>query len=154
MQATVAGRLGLRAAAVMLAVTACSSTGTATAPHGGAPGSQPAGIPVTVRMTEFQLAVPQHNFAPGTYTFTAVNAGQTEHALQIAGPDVAGKRTPIVEPGQSAKLTVTLEPGSYEMYCPVDGHKGEGMDTNFTVNSVGETGSTTPGPGAGTGGFR
>jgi plastocyanin len=138
----------------MLAVTACSSTGTATAPSSGPQGSQPAGIQVTVRMTEFQLALPQHNLAPGTYTFTAVNAGQTEHALEIAGPDVAGKRTPIVEPGQSAKLTVTLEPGSYEMYCPVDGHKGEGMDTNLTVNSVGETGGSAPGPGAGIGGSR
>lgn len=126
---------GMAAAAAVFALAACSS-GTTTAPSSGPPGGQPAGQQVTVRMTEFRLALAQHNFAPGTYTFNAVNAGQTEHALEIAGPDVAGKRTPIVEPGQSATLTVTLQPGSYEMYCPVDGHKGEGMDTNFTVGST------------------
>lgn len=139
--------LATAAAAVIVAVAACSSGATATAPTSREP-SQPAGQQVTVRMTEFQLALSQHNFAPGTYTFVAVNGGQTEHAIEIAGPDVAGRRTPIVEPGQSARLTVTLEPGDYEMYCPVDGHKGEGMDTSFTVATANESGTTTPGPGA------
>jgi uncharacterized cupredoxin-like copper-binding protein len=129
--------VGAAAAALTLAVAACSS-GTATAPSSGAPSSGPPssqspGNQVTVRMTDFHLTLAPQNFTPGTYTFIAVNAGQTEHAIEIAGPDVPGQRTPIVQPGQSARLTVTLQPGSYEMYCPVDGHKGEGMDTYFSV---------------------
>jgi uncharacterized cupredoxin-like copper-binding protein len=79
-------------------------------------------------MTDFHLALSRESFPPGIYTFLAMNAGQTEHALVIAGPDVAGKRTPVLQPGQSAKLTTTLQPGSYELYCPVDGHKADGMD--------------------------
>lgn len=141
-------RLGMAAAVLTFAVAACGSSGTATAPASGPPSGQSAGGQVTVRMSEFHLALPQQNFTPGTYTFIAVNAGQLEHAIELAGPDVPGKRTPIVQSGQSAKLTVTLQPGSYEMYCPVDGHKEEGMDTYFSVGSASETGNNPPGPGA------
>ena len=136
------------AAAFALAVGACSSgagappAGEGVSPSpGAAPGAvAPAGTRVTVQMTDYHLALPRQTFTPGTYTFIAVNAGQTVHALQIAGPGVPGQRTGVVQPGQSAKLTVTLEPGSYEVYCPVDGHKAEGMDTTITVSGPGETG--------------
>ena len=33
-----------------------------------------------------------------------------------------------MNPGQSGVLTASfLEPGTYEMYCPIDGHKELGM---------------------------
>jgi uncharacterized cupredoxin-like copper-binding protein len=36
--------------------------------------------------------------------------------------------------GGSAKLTVDLnKPGTYEMYCPVDGHREMGMEGEITV---------------------
>jgi plastocyanin len=105
-------------------------------------------------MTEFHLALSQQTFAPGTYTFVAVNSGQTVHAIEVDGPGVSDQRTPgDVQPGQSASLTVALQPGSYELYCPVDGHKSKGMDTHFTVGSAGESTSSSPEPGASTGGY-
>ena len=103
-------------------------------------------------MTDFHLALSQQNFTPGTYTFVAVNSGQAVHAIEVDGPGVSDQQTDDVQPGQTARLTVTLQPGSYEMYCPVDGHRTKGMDTHFTVGGAGE--STSPSePGAGTGGY-
>ncbi|MGH3781541.1 MAG: plastocyanin/azurin family copper-binding protein [Pseudonocardiaceae bacterium] len=105
-------------------------------------------------MTDFHLALSNPISAPGTYTFVAVNAGQDEHAIEIDGPGVSDQRTPgVVQPGHSASLTVTLQPGSYDMYCPVDGHRAMGMDTHFTVGAAGETGSSSPEPGNGGGGY-
>ncbi len=57
----------------------------------------------------------------------------TTHALEIDGPGVSDKASDTVSPGSSTSLTVTLRKGSYELYCPVDGHKDLGMDTTITV---------------------
>jgi uncharacterized cupredoxin-like copper-binding protein len=89
---------------------------------------------VPVQMTEFHLQLPTESFRAGTYTFTAINDGTVGHAIEIDGPGVSDQRTPgVLKSGQSAPLTVTLAPGTYEMYCPVGDHKAEGMDTHFTV---------------------
>lgn len=152
--------VGAAITGVALSVAACSGGGTASAPSSGGasatasspPSSQPASNQVTVQMTDFHLALSQQNFTPGTYTFVAVNSGQAVHAIEVDGPGVSDQQTDDVQPGQTARLTVTLQPGSYEMYCPVDGHKTKGMDTHFTVGGAGE--STSPSePGAGTGGY-
>lgn len=134
--------VGAALTGLTFAVAACSGGGTASTPSSGGPppttsappSSQAASNQVTVQMTEFHLALSRQTFTPGTYTFVAVNAGQTVHAIEVDGPGVSDQRTPgDVRPGQSASLTVTLQPGSYELYCPVDGHKSKGMDTHFTV---------------------
>ncbi|MGH3616496.1 MAG: cupredoxin domain-containing protein, partial [Pseudonocardiaceae bacterium] len=152
--------VGAAITGVALSVAACSGGGTASAPSSGGasptassqPSSQPASNQVTVQMTDFHLALSQQNFTPGTYTFVAVNSGQAVHAIEVDGPGVSDQQTDDVQPGQTARLTVTLQPGSYEMYCPVDGHKTKGMDTHFTVGGAGE--STSPSePGASTGGY-
>ncbi|MGH3669439.1 MAG: cupredoxin domain-containing protein [Pseudonocardiaceae bacterium] len=172
MRATVVGALrrsrldgrqlmvGAAVAGMTFAMVACSGGGTGSAPSsggastttGGLPSGQPAGHQVSVQMTDFHLALSQQSLPPGTYTFVAVNAGQAPHAIEIDGPGVSDQRTPgDVQSGQSASMTVTLQPGSYEMYCPVDGHKAKGMDMHFTVG--GGTSSNPPEPGGSTGGY-
>jgi uncharacterized cupredoxin-like copper-binding protein len=76
---------------------------------------------------------------PGSYTFRVVNEGGQTHALEIEGP--AGEvETGDLAPGESADLTVDLsEPGEYELYCPVDGHRGQGMEGTITVRGGGAT---------------
>ena len=37
-------------------------------------------------------------------------------------------------PPNWASLDVTLSPGKYEIYCPVDGHKAKAMATDITVS--------------------
>jgi uncharacterized cupredoxin-like copper-binding protein len=62
------------------------------------------------------------------------NAGSITHALTIDGPGVSDETSGDVAPGASGKVTVTLTPGSYDVYCPVANHKSAGMDTHVTVS--------------------
>jgi uncharacterized cupredoxin-like copper-binding protein len=123
-----------------------ASAPTTTASSGQAAGST-SGTQVTATLTEYHIALSTSTFAAGTYTFVTKNAGQTGHALEIDGPGVSDQRTPgDLAPGASANLTVTLSAGTYDVFCPVPGHKALGMDTKITV-----TGSGSGGSGAGGG---
>lgn len=70
--------------------------------------------------------------APGTYTFDLTNDGGTDHAIEIEGQG-SEERSDTVSPGESASVTIDLESGTYEMYCPIDGHKAQGMEGEITV---------------------
>jgi uncharacterized cupredoxin-like copper-binding protein len=54
------------------------------------------------------------------------------HAVAVEGQGV-DKDGATAQPGSSSKVTVTLKPGKYEFYCPVDGHKQQGMKGTLTV---------------------
>jgi uncharacterized cupredoxin-like copper-binding protein len=71
--------------------------------------------------------------APGTYTFDLTNDGGTDHALEIEGNGIE-EETGTVSPGDTASVTVDLESGSYEMYCPIDGHRAQGMEGEISVS--------------------
>ncbi|MFD2420355.1 hypothetical protein [Amycolatopsis pigmentata] len=140
-----------RAAVGALPIGVIAVAGVATAcGGGGAPGptspsppsvNQPAGTVVTATLSDFRIALSSQNFRPGAYTFHAVNAGHTVHSLEINGPGVDDKTlSGTLDPGQSGDVGVSLQPGNYEIYCPVDGHKDAGMDVTITVPS-GSTGS-------------
>ncbi|MEU0467066.1 hypothetical protein ABZ215_23955 [Amycolatopsis sp. NPDC006131] len=99
-----------------------------------------------MKLTEFAIQLPQQAFPPGTYTFATSNDGQTTHALEIVGPGGLDERTTTFRGGQSADLTVTLQPGTYELYCPVGNHKQQGMDTTITISGTGPAGTSPPSP--------
>jgi uncharacterized cupredoxin-like copper-binding protein len=101
------------------------------------------GKSVDVTLTDFKLTFSEQSLQPGEYTFVAKNEGKFDHALEIEGPGVE-KHTATLEPGKSAKLTVTLKKGSYEFYCPVDGHKDKGMRTEIEVGGSGGGDTGTP----------
>ena len=100
--------------------------------HGGNAPPAGSGTKVTVKLTDYHLELSQQTFSPGVYTFTAMNDGQTDHAIEIEGGGDE-KKTDHVSPGKSADLTIELKAGQYEMYCPVDSHKDKGMETKITV---------------------
>jgi uncharacterized cupredoxin-like copper-binding protein len=138
--------LGLSAtmAGCSSSATTTPATGTSTAVSGTASGTasgQAAGTTVTVRENEYSLALSQATFTPGTYTFVATDTGQVTHALAISGPGLSTTQSAAISPGGSAKLTVTLEAGSYELWCPIDSHKSLGMDTHITVGAAGASAS-------------
>ena len=79
----------------------------------------------------------------GTYEFRVTNNGTIAHALEVEGNGVEEK-TGDIQPGAAATLRVTLtKDGSYEMYCPIDGHRGQGMQGTVTVGSRSGSGGTT-----------
>ncbi|WP_333774301.1 copper-binding protein [Streptomyces sp. IBSBF 3136] len=135
-------RTALRATAVgfgaALALTACSNggggyahgSGTTT---GSGTGRTVSAVKVTVTETEYALKLSRSSFAPGTYTFVADDAGKITHALSVDGPGVRDARTPDIQKGHKAALTVTLEKGTYDVYCPVDGHRQLGMEQHIHV---------------------
>ena len=66
--------------------------------------------------------------------FVPKNDGKLQHDLTIDGPGLNNAATPLIDAGSSAKLHVTLKPGTYDFYCSVPGHKQQGMDTKITVS--------------------
>ena len=54
---------------------------------------------------------------------------------QKVDEDKAGDKGEVSEldPGQSGSLTLTLEPGTYLLYCNIAGHYAAGMWAEFTV---------------------
>jgi plastocyanin len=91
--------------------------------------------------------------AAGKVTFTVTNDGQETHALEVEGDDVE-EETDSIAAGDSGTLTVDLEPGEYELYCPIDGHREQGMEGKLVVggSSTG-AGSTTSGTDTGSSGY-
>jgi uncharacterized cupredoxin-like copper-binding protein len=88
---------------------------------------------VTATETEFSIALSMTTFTAGTYTFNIKNEGKFPHNLNVKGPGVNGQASPTLQPGNAAQLTVSLQKGSYELWCSVDGHKDQGMDLTIQV---------------------
>ena len=95
-------------------------------------GSTATGTVINVDERDFTIELSTMELTPGTYTFVATNNGQTTHALEIEGQGLE-EETADLSPGDSAELTVTLEAGEYELYCPVGNHKDRGMELDITV---------------------
>ena len=69
----------------------------------------------------------------GKVTIVMDNPSSLPHAIAVEGSGVDSKGQ-TVEAGGTSKVTVTLKPGTYEFYCPVDGHKAAGMKGTLTVS--------------------
>ena len=92
---------------------------------------------VDLTATEFQFDPADVSLdAAGTVTFTVSNDGRQEHALEVEGNDIE-EETDTIAPGTSGSLTVELEPGEYELYCPIDGHRDQGMEGTLVVGGSG-----------------
>jgi uncharacterized cupredoxin-like copper-binding protein len=103
--------------------------------------------------TDFHIALSKTSFKAGKYVFDAVNKGQTTHALMITGPGIKMAMTKDIQPGQSATLAVTLKKGTYDVFCPIPGHKALGMNLNINVGGAATTsGSTATTSGSGSSG--
>jgi plastocyanin len=67
----------------------------------------------------------------GSVTIKLVNESSTPHAIEVEGSGVEEESETIT--GSETELTVDLEPGEYELYCPVGNHQDQGMDGTLTV---------------------
>jgi uncharacterized cupredoxin-like copper-binding protein len=138
----------------VIALAAASGAGLAASVVSAGPAAA-ASKPTTVKAveTDFHIALSKSSFKPGKYTFVAVNKGQTTHALMITGPGIPSMAmTKDIQPGQSAKLTVTFKKGAYDIDCPIPGHKAMGMNVNIKVGGSATTTATNSGGSSGSSG--
>jgi plastocyanin len=100
-----------------------------------APDPAPSSV-VAVRLSEWKVELSQTNISQGAVTFNATNVGTIPHAFEVEGQGIE-KETSTIQPNASASLTMTLAPGTYEVYCPVgeDSHKKLGMVTKLVVTA-------------------
>jgi uncharacterized cupredoxin-like copper-binding protein len=111
------------------------------APAEGTTPAAPQGNTVVVDETEFKITAPTTTFKAGQISFEAKNTGKIPHDLAIKG---TSDKTPLIQPGASATLSVTLKAGKYELYCTVPGHEAAGMKLNITVTSSGQAAAPPP----------
>lgn len=107
------------------APTETTPTDQTTAPE---PGEQPDGPATMVEVVglDRSMTVSASALTAGIHTFVFLNSGSMGHDMVITGPGV-DEGTPVINPGETAELTVTLEPGTYEVWCSVPTHRGRGM---------------------------
>jgi plastocyanin len=91
----------------------------------------------TVSMTavEFAFQPSTVNVSSGTVTFTLRNDGQFPHNIAFDGREGTLFGDNLAS-GQSASATITLPPGTYTFYCPVDAHRDRGMVGTLTIASA------------------
>lgn len=72
----------------------------------------------------------------GTVTIDLANPSSAPHAIEVEG-ESSGKAIEeegeTVTKGGTSTVTVDLEPGTYEFYCPVGNHADAGMKGTLTV---------------------
>ncbi len=112
-----------------------SSSAAASAPSSPAAESPAEAETVAVTEGEMFIELSEDSYSSGSYTFEVVNEGRMPHDFVVErdGADVA--KTEVLQPGQSATLTVTLEQGDYVFYCSVGSHRAAGMETPVTVSA-------------------
>jgi plastocyanin len=72
---------------------------------------------------------------PGKTTVVMTNPGSSglKHGIEVEGHG-AEKRGKNVGPGHTSTVTIKLKVGTYQFYCPVDGHKAAGMKGKIVVS--------------------
>jgi uncharacterized cupredoxin-like copper-binding protein len=89
-------------------------------------------LQVPVDLTEYSINMPELLTA-GPQQLQITNHGEQQHGFAIEGGAVHQHLTSNLTKGGTATLDVDLPPGTYDVYCPVDGHKGKGMRRTVTV---------------------
>ena len=100
--------------------------------------SSASGKTVTIKESEYKLTPSSVTLdTTGTYTFKVVNTGSVTHALEIEGNGVE-EESGDVDAGSTKTFSVDLKSGgTYELYCPIDGHRQEGMEGKLTIGNAG-----------------
>ena len=93
--------------------------------------SAPRATTVTVTAgspSEFKFKLSKTSVPAGSVTFNVSNKGNLPHDFKIGT-----KKTALIQPGKTAKLTVSLKKGKSTYMCTVSGHAAAGMKGTLTV---------------------
>lgn len=104
---------------------------------GGEEAGGPPSERVEIEATSYAYTPAEVVVGPGTVRFVVHNASDIIHGFEVEGHGIEEEIGEIV-PGGTDSLTVRLEePGTYEIYCPVDDHEQRGMTGTLTVEGEG-----------------
>jgi plastocyanin len=141
---------------VALVLTACAD-GDGPGPAGGGPPGSAGGPPgngnngnqaggrvdprdggLDVAMGEWAITLESDVIRPGRVTFVVTNRGTIPHGFEIEaeGDDSSGPgsgrglkaETNLLQPGDTARISLALPPGIYKVECFVDNHDDLGME--------------------------
>ncbi len=92
---------------------------------------------VNVTLSEWKIGLSRDTVQAGAVTFEVKNTGQMTHALSVRG-DGVDKGTREIPARQAGSLTLTLKPGTYEVFCPMseESHKQAGMVRKLVVTAA------------------
>ena len=82
---------------------------------------------LVIALAEWKVDSPMDTLPAGRYTFRVENNGTEKHGLEIEGNGREWE-TGDLDAGSASELTVDLEPGTYELYCPRETHDKEHED--------------------------
>lgn len=125
-------RMPAAVAAAVLLASGCGggSAGPAAEPTTSTGSPSAAGVVLTLTGTEYSFAPSELKASAGKTTIRFTNKGAMEHDFVIRALDVHL----VAQPGKTAEVTVTLEPGTYKSTCSVPGHSQSGMQGTLTVS--------------------
>ena len=113
-----------RIVSVLIAAAVAAAAYFALTPFAGA-SSTATTVRVTAKDT-LKFVLSRRSAPHGRTIFKIINKGSLRHDFKIAG-----KKTPLIGPGKSATLKVTLKKGSYKYLCTFPGHAALGMKGTF-----------------------
>jgi plastocyanin len=115
----------MRITLTLLAVALATAALTAPSALGGQTAQ-------TVRVTETDYRIVLSTRPkPGVVTFVIRNASGHSHDFRLRGNGIT-RRTPMLAPGKTARLTVTLKRGvRYQIWCAP--HEDKGMRVTFVA---------------------
>jgi plastocyanin len=94
---------------------------------------------VNVTEKEYSITLSPRRVPVGSVRFVIHNKGLYAHAFAVKVGTVT-KRTPLIKPGKTATLVVTLKKGKTALWCPI--HVARGMKATLAVGIA--AGTTTP----------
>jgi hypothetical protein len=93
-------------------------------------GKEAADVDVSLGKTHMDIPT---NVDAGEITFKVTNIGSENRAFKISGPGLERYFTQPLPPGESQKLTVYLDPGSYKVEAPAVGSATNDLTVEITA---------------------
>jgi uncharacterized cupredoxin-like copper-binding protein len=123
---------------LMLGLTACTEPGGGLGggdqePREEAASPVPEDAPtIEVGLTEYEIAMPT-SLSAGSQAFRVTNNGTIGHNFEVEGQGIEEAFETDLSAGETRTMQLNLEPGTYEVYCPVGNHREQGMEIQLTV---------------------
>ena len=120
-------RVPTSAAALLVALAACEGAGE----DGG-----PVAERVEIEATSYAYSPATVTVPAGRVRFVVHNASDIVHGFEVEGQGME-EEIEEIQPSATDSLTVAFaEPGTYEIYCPVDDHEQRGMTGTVEVEAA------------------